>query len=39
MILMYVFSGLMLCVLIPLVANEVKLSIETDRELKEKGLL
>ncbi len=38
-ILMYLFSGLMLTVLTPIVANEIKLSVETDRELKAKGLL
>ena len=38
-VLMYVFTGLMITVLTPMVANEIKLSIETDRELKAKGLL
>ena len=38
-ILMYLFSGLMLTVLTPMVVNEIKLSVETDRELKAKGLL
>lgn len=37
--LMYVFTGLFLIEFTPIVVNEIKLSIETDRELKEKGLL
>ena len=37
--LMYVFTGLFLIGFTPIVVNEIKLSIETDRELKEKGLL
>ena len=37
--LMYVFTGLFLIGFTPIVVNEIKLSIETDRELREKGLL
>ncbi len=38
-IFMYLFTGAFLTVMTPLVAIEIKESIETDRELKEKGLL
>lgn len=37
--LMYVFTGLFLIGFTPVVINEIKASIETDHELREKGLL
>lgn len=36
---MYLFTGMFLLIGTPVVAHEIKMSIETDRELKEKGLL
>ena len=38
-ILMHIFTGLFLIVFTPVVISEIKASIDTDRELREKGLL
>ena len=38
-IFMYLFTGAFLMLMAPIVAREIVVSIDTDRELREKGLL